>query len=144
MRRPLARALMVLTPFVLVAGLAAPASADTRTFRYPKQRVSEQFRFGNACPYKIFYGQFNTAAFAEVRVYTGCGGVYTSMGLYYTGNGRRLPDNTGGGQDGCGSYLYRQVVVDNATATGMYVDFVNGNRRIFRPNTGEPTSGRAC
>ncbi|WP_327591307.1 hypothetical protein OHA25_60245 (plasmid) [Nonomuraea sp. NBC_00507] len=153
--RHILRVLIALTSaMVLTAGLpssSASAAADVRTFKFPPLTRSPQFLYGG-CPYKILYGKFGNAVFAQVAVYSGCSApmnvaISSTAGGLAKCDGQSSHCPVRGGQDGCGTYLWWQAtleVTQAEQARNMAVAFPDGSVRYFHPTQGDPVSGRNC
>jgi hypothetical protein len=151
--KALTRILCAVAMVGVVAG-AMPASAAVSAFRYPRNKLSPQFREGS-CLYKIIYGNYGNVPFAIVHVYDGGACMLGDRKPYVTVNyGREGRQANSGyfsagvrGSDRCGTFTAFQATGEAGyDVNDMGVAFpVTGNLKLFSPRSGRPTvPARSC
>jgi hypothetical protein len=155
-----ARALLSILAVAMFAIVLAPAPAQATnapaqyrlaansTFGH-KYKFTEYLSNAGACYYRVRYGKFGAAAYAQIRFYSGaCGGTEVAVVVRHPGSGvieYFWQDGTASGSDSCGSYYEMQATSPNDhTPIGMYVRTPHGYSISYWPNDYSPDTSYGC
>jgi hypothetical protein len=157
---PKARALLSILAATIVAIVLAPAPAQATsgpaTYRLAANSVfGHKYKFtqynstAGACYYRVRYGKFGTAAYAQIRFYGGaCGGTQVAVITRHPGSGTIeyfWQDGNTSGSDGCGSYFELQATSPaNHAPIGMQVNTPHAYRISYFPDAANTDTSFGC